>query len=225
MLTQTNYVYDQPKIDCLQTSLSPERMNSYFIRAKGDRGKAFELYLWNTSLSSSLYGPLQMLEVTLRNSINKQLCDKYGNDWYQITNPAIFLDNQANRLAEAMKDFDKTRPITVSDVVANISFGFWTDILHFEMYDELWKQCTHKAFPHRPKGTKRNTIAPFVKRLKELRNRVAHHEPILSRDLAKDHDLILEILDWICPVTSDWTKQHSGFPSVWNSPLQALVKG
>jgi abortive infection bacteriophage resistance protein len=218
MLTQTSYSYDQVKLDALEACMSPERMKSYIAKAKGDHAKAFELYLWNTSLSASLYGPLQALEVSLRNSINRELCVKYGAEWYKNTKPVLFLDNQADRLVEAMKDFDKSRPITVSDVVASVSFGFWTDILHFEMYDELWRQCTHKAFPNRPKGTKRNTIAPIVKRLKDLRNRVAHHEPIWNRDLIKEHDAIIDLIAWIDPITSDWIKQHSLFPSVWSNP-------
>jgi len=218
MLIQTSYSYDKTKLDALEECMSVERMNSYYLKTKGDRVKAFELYLWNTAISSALYGPLQALEVSMRNSINRELCTTYGTKWYENTKPALFLDNQADRLVEAMKDFDKTRPITVSDVVASVSFGFWTDILHFEMYDELWKQCIHRAFPNRPKGTKRNTLAPMVKRLKDLRNRIAHHEPIFNRDLLREHNSIIDLIGWINPVASDWMTQHSLFPSVWSTP-------
>ena len=150
MHNQTTYIYDQAKFDCLQATISPDRLKAYITKTKGDQTKALELYLWNTALSESLYGPLQALEVSLRNALNRELCAKYGPDWYKMTKPTLF-ENQANRLAEAIEQFDKSRPITVSDVVATVSFGFWTDILYFELYDELWRQCTHKAFPNRPR--------------------------------------------------------------------------
>lgn len=219
MLNQTAYNYSPAALDCLEASMSPERMRSYIKKANGDRAKAFELLVWNTSLSSALYEPLQVLEIAMRNAMNRELCAKYGPNWYE-NSPVLFLQDQQDRLSKAMKDFDKSRPVVASDVVANVSFGFWTDILHFKMYDELWNKCLNKAFPNRPKGTTRSTIAPIAKDLKDLRNRIAHHDAILSKNLSKDYDEIVKIIGWICPTTSDWTRQHSQFPAVWaNRPL------
>src|SRR5438309_9634692 len=107
--------------------------------------------------------------------------------------------------------------VTVSDVVASLTLGFWADILHYEMYDQMWRECTHKAFPNRPKGTRRGSIAPAIKRLKNLRNRVAHHEPIFHLPLVQEHKDVTEISWWICPVTSAWVARHSRFNDVWTN--------
>lgn len=49
--------------------------------------------------------------------------------------------------------------------------------------------------------------------LRKLRNRIAHHEPVLARDLAEDYRIILEVVGWICPDTSAWIAETSRFPS------------
>ena len=48
--------------------------------------------------------------------------------------------------------------------------------------------------------------------LRKLRNRIAHHEPIVSRDLAADHDRLLDVLGAISPIAVDWVKQNSRVP-------------
>lgn len=208
MLSQ-EFRYDQNSLDKLTLAISPARLASYVAKA-GSEDKAIELYLWNTAVSEALYSPLQGLEVLLRNSLDRQLSLKYGTEWYkQNARPVVFLDPQFERIQKAMKDFDKNRPITNADVVANLSFGFWADILHYEMYDPLWRSCLHHAFPNKPKGTKRSTVGPIVKRLKDLRNRVAHHEPIWKWNLQREHTSIIEIASWLCPVTSSWIAYHS----------------
>jgi hypothetical protein len=45
--------------------------------------------------------------------------------------------------------------------------------------------------------------------LTNLRNRIAHHEPIFRRDLEKDFESIINVTSWICPETSAWMRHHS----------------
>ncbi|WP_420612529.1 hypothetical protein [Candidatus Spongiisocius sp.] len=37
-----------------------------------------------------------------------------------------------------------------------------------------------------------------MQRLHFLRNRIAHHEPIYRRNLARDYRQLLEVVGWIC---------------------------
>ena len=66
----------------LETSLSPDRLGTYLRAANGDRAKAVRLYTWNTAVSAAFYGPLQALEVALRNAMNRSLESAYGSSWY-----------------------------------------------------------------------------------------------------------------------------------------------
>ena len=209
------FTYDQEAVDTLEATLSTERLSSYLRQAKGEKQLALELYLWNVSLSESLYGPLQILEVTMRNSINRELRSKFGDEWYKNQRPVLFQERQHDRIASAVNGFDKSRPITLSDIVASVSFGFWTDILYFKVYDNLWNGCLHRAFPHRAKGTRRSSIGPAVDNLRTLRNRIAHHEPIWNHPLDRQHQRIIEIISWSCPVAAKWTESHSRFDETW----------
>jgi hypothetical protein len=50
--------------------------------------------------------------------------------------------------------------------------------------------------------------------LRDLRNRIAHHEPIFSRDLAADDRTILEVIGWMCADTRAWVVHHSEVPAI-----------
>lgn len=195
----------------LEVSFSQERLRSYKASCNNDPQKTIELYLWNSIISQALYRPLQVLEVSTRNAMNRQLCDKYGSSWYRNQNPVLFSDPQAEKITKVIGRFDKQRPIVVGDVVADLSFGFWSDLVDHQTYDELWKVALHKAFPNRPKGTKRSTAAVPFRRLNTLRNRIAHHEPIWTRNLKYDYELTIQLISWICPTTSAWAAQSNDF--------------
>jgi len=57
----------------LEEALSLERFGRYLAWSHGDRHQAIRLYTLNTKVSESLYTPLQMLEVALRNRIHRVL--------------------------------------------------------------------------------------------------------------------------------------------------------
>ena len=177
------------------------------------------LYTWNTAISAAFYGPLQGLEVALRNAMHRELTTKYGKDWYD--NPACGLDGGSlHRLNKAKKNLQRGGyTIDPPHVVAELPFGFWVSLLgrggqaappdtgrkNYEM--TLWRPALYKAFPHsrlnRPK-----THQP-LDYLRTFRNRIAHHEPIFNRHLTQDYRSILEVADWICPKTTDWIEHHS----------------
>ena len=64
------------------------------------------------------------------------------------------------------------------------------------------------AFPRHPaRGDPRRIRADVERRMKGLhllRNRIAHHEPIFRRDLARDHAQLLELIGWMCADSQTW---------------------
>ena len=67
-------------------------------------------------------------------------------------------------------------------IVAELMFGFWRYLSSAAHEKTLWVPALHRAFPP---GTDRALhVDGPVGRLHELRNRVAHHEPLLSTDVA-----------------------------------------
>ncbi|MGN6551286.1 MAG: hypothetical protein ACTHJ3_15525 [Pararhizobium sp.] len=53
------------------------------------------------------------------------------------------------------------------------------------------------------KGLRRKDVAAPLAPIRMLRNRVAHHEPILHWDLRKHYEFILQLTTWLSPVAAD----------------------
>lgn len=56
---------------------------------------------------------------------------------------------------------------------------------------------------------KRQQVHRHLDTIRKLRNRVAHHESILARNLMDDFSRLMQILHWICPDTAVWVRGNS----------------
>ncbi len=61
-------------------------------------------------------------------------------------------------------------------VIAEVMFGFWTYLTSNAHEKTIWVPYLHKAYPGK---TDRRKIHQTLYELREFRNRVAHHEPLL----------------------------------------------
>lgn len=90
-------------------------------------------------------------------------------------------------------------PRTPDKVIAELTFGFWSTLFNTAYQAALW-QPLRKAFPHCPKvARQRATTSPVGNRLRDLRNRAFHYEPILwvTPDDKVIHDEGAVLLKWI----------------------------
>jgi hypothetical protein len=212
------FIYSPGVINALERALSPERLSTYLAAAGNDPAGALRLYVWNTRISAALYGPLQALEIIIRNAFHRELSAVYGPAWYD--NPRLPLTPMAHaRVAEAKETVRRTgRPPDPGRIIAELSFGFWERLLthgppgRFNYEMTLWRPALHRAFPN-SRRRRVDTHRPLPG-LRDLRNRIAHHEPIFSRDLATDHQTILDVIGWICTDTRAWVVHHSEVPAV-----------
>lgn len=197
--------------------LSHERFKPYEATG-GTIADGLRLYEWNTAASAAMYATLQALEVVLRNALHEQLTAWHVGSGH----PGAWIDDHAKVLDQRRRDDISHarqrlraagRPITPVRVVSELPFGFWRYILASRYHDALWIPALRHAFRHRPQQTRRQIYDPLV-RLHRLRNRIAHHEPIHGRNLAKDQAEALKILSAICPVTTSWVDQTSVVPGV-----------
>lgn len=227
-----SFALNEPILNELETALSPERFATYLAAAGGDRARAVRLYTWNTAISAAFYGPLQALEVTLRNGFHRHLAAQYGAAWYD--DPAVGLDHGCQkRLDQAKRELGRSGyVIDPPHVVAALSFGFWVSLLgsggfqdkartHKANYEmTLWRPVLRHAFPNAAKLNRKRAHAP-LDYLRTFRNRIAHHEPIFGRHLQKDYDSILEISGWISQEKRDWIDAHSRVAEVLAQPRDA----
>lgn len=219
-----NFSFTPERLQALERSVSAERLAYYVAESGGDLESGLRLYNLNARLSAAFYGPLQGLEVTVRNAINDQFCETFGPNWYDLAlirlQPQQIRDVQ-DAIAEAGKHDGVPVDVapTIGEIVAEMRFAFWVGVLGPKNENEIWRKALHRAFPNRPRGIERKGVHGALNSLRRLRNRIAHHGRILHRDLVADHDLILELVGWVCPHSREWIAANSTFDAA-NLPIR-----
>ena len=189
--------------------LSTERFKSYLWSARGDASQAIQLHAWNTMVSGAFYGPLQMVELALRNAVHDCVSAVHGRQW--LGDRQVLQGNELRRVDEARSQVRRERKNPTADrVVAELSFGFWLS-LFARRYDGLWNAVLNRAFT--PTPLRRDLYARLAQ-LRDLRNRIAHHEPIHHLALSDYYDGALWVLERISPVAAAWVSQHSRVPEI-----------
>ncbi|MGH9444694.1 MAG: hypothetical protein ACRD3O_03055 [Terriglobia bacterium] len=200
--------YTPEAIARVETAISSERLAPYMLACGGDKLAAILLYERNTSLSEALYGVIQGLEVALRNSFHQTLAKGLGTpEWYDVIAMQYPEQKSVARAKELIER--QQRVVAPGKVVAELNFGFWTALTQSCYAKPLWDPHLHKAFPAKRMGNK--AAHQRLEIIRRLRNRVAHHERIIQRDLAVDYTLLIETIGWICPVTAEWVRRTNCF--------------
>ena len=75
----------------------------------------------------------------------------------------------------------------------------------------IWRPAVRNAFPYR-RHLARREAHDSVRPLHELRNRVAHHQPIYHLDLALEHQRILDVTGWMGPEMRKWISDGTRVP-------------
>src|SRR3990167_1230788 len=134
----------------LYSALSSERLEAYRRRlGVGDDDTAlFGCYLWNVTLSESLYPGLQALEVVLRNSIHAAATEHFrGLDWFD--KPRVLQhERERESIAAARSGLLKQgKSDDTASVIAELSFGFWASLLDRRYEQVLWPRLLRAVFP------------------------------------------------------------------------------
>jgi hypothetical protein len=209
--SQDKFLYTDSALNALDSSISPDRLGTCLKVAGFNRSRASQMYIWNARLSECFYFPLQCAEITLRNAIHDAFSDAYSPDWpidikFERHVGAKTIANIAKvqtRITEA------GHPIITPRIVAGMSFDFWTILLTGKFNKPVWQTRLHRTFPNLPKTSHRRDLATLAIGLRDFRNRVMHHEPILRvnhSDMQRD---ILQLIRYRCDQTADWVRHHS----------------
>lgn len=155
-------------------------------------------------MSAALFELISHLEVALRNAVDRTLSahfsdDRVGIPWFLRRPP---MTASASEQIELIRDrLRGSGRDNRHQIVANLSFGFWSGMFGKD-YDELWRECLHKAFPYG--DGRRKTIGPALEAVRKLRNRVAHHDSVLGVDVPFEQARILELSGYIAPELRQW---------------------
>lgn len=222
----------------LTALLSAERLGTYQRHAPTWGCGPVELYLLGVELASSYMADLALLEVILRNAMHEHLSVTYGFRWW--AEERLFDDRSQTAVVKAVADSRYRDGDPSGRVLAQLPFDFWVHLLETgdytgekpyrqrRSYDELlWKPALHRAFPH--SGGRRTDVHAVAHRVYALRNRVAHHEPLIAgvrmpgaargtpnayRSPREIHSDIVTLLCWISEPVGDWLATHSRTPDL-----------
>lgn len=205
----------------LEPFLSAPRLTPYLAAASGNHKHAIQLYQWNIELAGATYQALHVLEVVLRNAMDRQLRfwnttqkrpgagQPYAAEW--LIDPAPLLSRvlrddlaKAAQRATAAAKAHQRQP-SHDDILAQLTMGTWRYLLPDRKPSKqyLWRAALSQAFPHLARPVAQ--LVADVDGLHRLRNRVAHLETILdSRKASLHFAAIRQVLGDIDPRTEQW---------------------
>jgi hypothetical protein len=199
--------------EVLQRRLSAQRLGGYVDATAGDLDAAIKLYEWNCAISAALFEVLGDVEIIVRNALHDALtawhaCGPFAGEWYDNEH-GLLAPQARDDVASALLRLKRSRkPVSPGAVVAELNFGFWRFLLTKKYASTLWSVIGKTAFPAMDHGRPQAFRARMA-RLHDLRNRIAHHEPIHWRDIGLDHMDCLMVIRAVCPVSEAWSRDRS----------------
>ncbi|WP_447401335.1 hypothetical protein [Vibrio harveyi] len=169
----------------IKQGLSTEKLETYrqVLDCKSD-SELIAVYMAMQSIMSQFFSVVQLLEVTLRNSIHKSATECFEDDeWYKRI-PISHESKKQVDFAEQQCLDDVGARYTSNDLVSRLPFGFWVHMLHRDYNNprdkehNLWQTQLDKCFPNaKTQNVKLNTLFQRMGSLNKFRNRLFHHEP------------------------------------------------
>lgn len=157
-----------------------------YLDASGqNRSLAVEMFHLDGEVAASFLEPIRLVELVMRELIHKQVSDIYGTHWMlksEVVDGRCFekVTKSLERVGESASG---------NKIVSDLNLGFWAGLLQkggpsatdanvtVSHRGTLWDPALSKVF--RYSAPQRKTVANLVLKVSYLRNRIAHHEPIL----------------------------------------------
>ena len=164
--------------------LAREKFAPYRRVFGGDTRQGTQLFLLDGALAGAFHELLRILELTMRESMHRELKRVYGESW--MFNQEIFDENSQMTMATAAKRAAPSR--APEKIIAEITLGGWVALLQHGGFaaadrrtrvvyrETLWRPALCRSFANgKPK---QEEVAKVAQRVRHLRNRVAHHESL-----------------------------------------------
>lgn len=198
---------DANRLSQVVATLTQPRLSKYLRVTGNDVQQALRLYVLNTKVSAAVMTDLHYIEIALRNKFDRELESSFGPEWFKSARFLALVDGRSQAILlkaqkDAAKHWPKGKAVPPGKVIAELTFGFWLQLTDSKLEHKLWVPCLHKAFLPR-KAPKRAAFNQQLEKLRQLRNRVAHHEPIFHLDLLQAYSRILQVGTLLCPNTAN----------------------
>jgi hypothetical protein len=189
------------------TAISQPRYSRY-LSACGNKRRALKLYRANITVSLKMYAIIGIFEVILRNSIDRHMIACKGPLWLEEAIAEGGYLNVSQGCEESLRLVQKAiRKLSFryshDDLVAKLNFGFWRYQFGLKEYIASGNTLL-EIFKNRPLGVNQKVIFQCLTKINEMRNRIAHHEPICFKGdliststIQSRYNTIIELLQWL----------------------------
>jgi len=202
-------------IKAIERVITSQRLSTYSgsIGMRNAR-RTIELYAWNAQIAGAFMFPQQICEVAIRNAAGEVLEAVYGHQWpwaigfeRSLPDPKYGF-SMRKELAQAR---GKVPAGNTNKVIPELTFAFWGKLFTKRFDRRLWEPHLRTAFQGLPQGVAvqrcRQMIYEELEKVRGLRNRIAHHEPVFQRNLDADYARIERLVGWRCPRTKSWMNE------------------
>jgi hypothetical protein len=207
--------------DDAERFLSENRLKYWKVIADGDKELGLALHHRNSLIAGIMYADLLLLEVSLRNSFDRELRNEFGSDWPSL--PDFKADERMKSAKEWALKASGGTPIRHDKLMVNLQFAFWVGLLSTEKFGPI----VSRAF-------KTGDVREFRRGLRDLvrlRNDIAHHEPVIDRDgtrrsqnLKRDVAMVNSILSSLDLGLGEWLRSNSSIQRLMKSGFVSCKK-
>lgn len=188
-------------------TIGRERLTYYLEKTASDR-EALSLYQVNGELSKHIHEVIGGFEIALRNLVAKSLATYlHREDWYCCRK---FMMNLAEERRANVREVRKrlkidNRPERPGRIIAGLTFHFWVSMHEKKYRDIIWTPHLHRIWPS---GENIKIVHKDLIKVRDLRNRIAHHEPIIAEKWHQRSDIIWKRFRQITPESAAWYQRR-----------------
>jgi hypothetical protein len=203
----------------LEKHFSAARLGRYRASCNGDEIRAARAYVNNMLLAEAMMPMLNILEIALKNGAHQRLTALYKRaDWWEAWSNDSSFSWQVREVTNAKTKLQRrAEAVTPDKIIAELPFGFWSSLFNVQFQATLWKDL-RLVFPRCPKTQRqRHTVSSALNQIRELRNRVFHHEQLLwlNPPLIDLHGKGVEVISWLDPKLPPWLDSYDRLPTTW----------
>ncbi|XQQ43288.1 Abi family protein [Neisseria lisongii] len=171
--------------------ISSERFLRYQAASAYNNRKAMILYRYNLQLSQELFSMISIFEIILRNKIDQEMSQ---SDWLRdaVQSGGIFDTPACIKTKEIIekkyRKIHRNGSYSHGKLIAELNFGLWTNLFQPNQYNAVLNTgkdinriaVLSSVLPliNCSGGNKREQIHKVLGEINQIRNRIAHHEPI-----------------------------------------------
>lgn len=190
----------------IKKGLSTEKLETYRQVLSCDNDyELIALYMAMQEIMSHFFTVVQLLEVTLRNSIHKAATAHFNNEeWFNCI--PITKKSKAQVAAAYSQCIEEVgAKYTTDDLISRLPFGFWVHMLS-KVYNNprdkehnLWQFKLNTCFANLKTDSANeklslNSLFQTMGTLNKFRNRLFHHEPAWKSNKTKTrHDALAHL--------------------------------